>query len=82
MDIKRIGAFVEYVLRPMSDDIRSVVEELKTLGWPISEALVRETSLLWAKALIQRELVRATSYIIITTCICLASAYVLTHYPG
>ena len=67
---ERIGAFVEYVARPLAEDICLILEKAKELNLPITEDLVKKVGTGLAVSHFVGEIIRAITYIIITGIIC------------
>ena len=67
---EKIQAFLEYVIRPLTDDIRQILEKLKELNLPISEKLITDTlnSLIYTH--ITTEIIRWITYVTITSIVC------------
>ena len=70
MNEQRIAAFVEYVLRPLSEDWRVILEQLKSLNIGITQDTVRRTALTLGLWHLIGESIRAISYIMVTWVIC------------
>ena len=77
MTPERIGAFVEYVLRPLSEDWRLILERLRELNLPLSDGVLRDTAKAIVTTHLVHELIRAATYIIITGLVCHAVIRVL-----
>ena len=67
---QRIAAFVEYVLRPLSEDWRLILEQLKSMNVGLTPRLIKQTCLVLGCWHLIGELVRAASYIAVTWLIC------------
>ena len=67
---ERMGAFIEYVLRPMTEDIRVILEKAKELNLPITEELVKKVGFGLVISHLISEIIRAITYITITYIIC------------
>ena len=78
MTPERIGAFVEYILRPICEDIRVVCEKLKELNLPLSEETVRRTVILHGRYHLIGELIRAVCYLSISALVCLTCVLILS----
>lgn len=70
MDESRIAAFVEYVLRPLSEDWRLILEQLKSLNIGITQQTVKQTCFALGLWHLVSECIRALCYIIITWIAC------------
>ena len=73
IDARQVAAFTEYVLRPMSDDWRQIVEKLQQLNLPISEALIRECATRLVAVRLIQEVIRAVTYIVIVGVVCITA---------
>ena len=78
MTLERIGAFVEYVARPLTEDIRIIFERAKDLNLPISEKLIKQVGLSLGLWHLTGEIIRAISYAAITWIVCETVIVVLT----
>ena len=67
---ERIGAFIEYTLRPLTGDIREILDALKMLSPPLSERLIRQACVGVLLAHLAGELLRAITYITVTGVVC------------
>ena len=70
MTPERIGAFVEYILRPICEDIRIICEKLKELNLPLSEETIRRSIVLLGRYHLLGECIRAVCYVVICGMIC------------
>lgn len=70
MDETRIAAFTEYVLRPLSEDWRLILEQLKSLNIGLTQDTIKETCFALGLWHLTGEIIRATTYVIITIVIC------------
>ena len=70
MDETRIAAFCEYVLRPLSEDWRLILEQLKSLNIGITQDTIKETCFALGLWHLTGEIIRAITYILITIVIC------------
>lgn len=66
----RIAAFFEYVLRPLTEDIRLILEQLKYLNIGITQDTIKKTTFALGLWHLCGELIRAASYIAVTWVIC------------
>ena len=66
----RVAAFVEYVARPLVEDIRLILEQLKSLNIGITDALIKDAVLGLGCWHLLGELIRAGTYLGVTWCIC------------
>ena len=66
----RVAAFTEYVLRPMTEDIRIIIEQVKELDFPITPGLIQSTAMALGLWHLAGEIIRALSYLGITWIIC------------
>ena len=78
VSVERIGAFVEYILRPMTDDIRRILEYLKQLDLPITETTIKRGLLVLIGSHLFVECLRAGTYIVIALIVCRAVIVVLS----
>ena len=78
IDARQIAAFTEYVLRPMSDDWRQILEKLQQLNLPISDSLIRECAKRLVQVRLIQEVIRAITYIVIVGVVCLTIRWVLS----
>ena len=70
MNEQRIAAFVEYVLRPLSEDWRIIIEKVKELDFPITPGLIQRTAMALGLWHMCGEVIRAISYVAVTWLIC------------
>lgn len=70
MDETRIAAFTEYVLRPLSEDWRLILEQLKSLNIGITQETIKETCFALGLWHLIGEIIRAVTYVVITIVIC------------
>ena len=70
MNEQRIAAFVEYVLRPLSEDWRIILEQVKALDFPITSGLIQQTAMALGLWHLFGEVIRAISYVAVTWIIC------------
>ena len=66
----RVGAFVEYVLRPLTEDIRQILEQLRALNIGITQQTVKDVTLTLGLWHLAGEVIRALSYIVIVWLVC------------
>lgn len=66
----RMAAFVEYVLRPLSEDWRIILEKVKELNVPITEQIIQQTVRGLGIWHVIGESIRAISFILMTWIIC------------
>ena len=69
-DPKPIAAFIEYVVRPMSEDWRLIVEKLKELNVPLSPDLIRYVTFWSCITHVFLESLRLLCYVGITWLVC------------
>jgi hypothetical protein len=72
MNEQRIAAFVEYVLRPLSEDWRVILEQVKSLDIGLTQETIKVTAFALGLWHLGGEIIRAVSYILITWLICQA----------
>ena len=66
----RIQAFVEYVLRPLSEDWRQILEELRSLNIGLTAETVKDVAFALGLWHLTGELIRACSYVAIAWLVC------------
>ena len=66
----RIAAFVEYVIRPLSEDWRLIIQELKSLNIGITQDTLKQVTFALGLWHLMGEIIRACSYIAVTWVIC------------
>lgn len=67
---KPIGAFLEYTIRPLLDEFKWLLEELKTRGIEINESNIRHTFNSLINAYFKIVIVKAIQYVLIAGVIC------------
>ena len=70
MNAQRIATFIEYVLRPLSEDWRLILEQLKSLNIGLTQDTIKQTCFALGCWHLLGELLRAGSYIAVTWIIC------------
>ena len=70
MNDQRIAAFVEYVLRPLSDDWRQIMEQVRSLNIGITQETIRRTCFALGLWHLTGEVIRAVCYVVITWIVC------------
>ena len=70
MEETRIAAFTEYVLRPLTEDVRLIIEQLKSLNIGITQETIKDTCFALGLWHLTGEVIRAVTYIFITIVIC------------
>ena len=73
---ERVGAFVEYVLRPLSEDWRAILDQLKSLNIGITQQTVKEVTFALGLWHLAGEVVRAVTYIVVVMLVCNAVVHV------
>ena len=68
--LKQVAAFMEYVLRPMSDDIKTIISDLKDLDLPLTEDLIRQIVKTCLATHIILELIKWAVYVTVTWMVC------------
>ena len=76
MNLERIGAFLEYVMRPMVEDWRAILEQLKSLNIGITQQTVKEVTFALGLWHLAGEVVRAVTYIVVVMLVCNAVVHV------
>ena len=66
----RVAAFAEYVLRPLTDDIRQILEQLRSLNIGITQQTVKEVTMALGLWHLAGEVIRAISYVVIVWLVC------------
>lgn len=70
MNLERIGAFVEYVVRPLSEDWRQILEQLRSLNIGITQQTIKEMTVALGVWHLAGEVIRAVSYVVIVWLVC------------
>ena len=70
MDLKTVGAFVEYVGRPLLEDARIVLEKLEALKLPIERADAERAVKVFIGLHLAVEVLRAMTYIVVAWLVC------------
>ena len=70
MNLERIGAFTEYVIRPMTEDIRQILEQLRSLNIGITQQTVKDVTFALGLWHLMGEVIRAISYVAIAWLVC------------
>ena len=73
---ERVGAFVEYVLRPLSEDWRAILDQLKSLNIGITQQTVKEVTFALGLWHLAGEVLRAFTYIVVVMLVCNAVVHV------
>ena len=76
MNPERIGAFLEYVMRPLSEDWRAILDQLKSLNIGITQQTVKEVTFALGLWHLAGELLRAITYIVVVMLVCNAVVHV------
>ena len=66
MDSRVLGAFIEYVLRPITQDIRGILDRLQELNLIITERTIRRVTIGLGILYLGRELIRFITYLGVT----------------
>lgn len=77
IDVKPFGAIVEYVLKPILDDMREVIELMERNSIPAKDM----ANLAW-KLFIFDKLVTLVNTVIVTGLICWTLLHILSHSPS
>ena len=77
MSLERWGAFLEYVIRPMSEDWRQILDQLKSLNIGITQQTVKEVTFALGLWHLGGEVLRAVTYIVVVWMVCQAVVLVL-----
>lgn len=67
---ERIGAFIEYTLRPLTEDIKIICEKLKELDIKLNETSIRKVLRILVTGHLVSEFLRTLTYIIISGMAC------------
>lgn len=70
MDETRIAAFTEYVLRPLVEDWRKILEELRSLNIGITQQTVKQACFALGLWHVLGEVIRAVCYVLIVWIVC------------
>ena len=65
-----MAAFVEYVLRPLSEDWRLILEKVKELDLPLTPDLIQRTAMALGLWHVLGEVIRAVCYVAVTWIVC------------
>ena len=77
MSLDRVAAFTEYVFRPLTNDIRQILEQLRSLNIGITQETVKEVTFALGLWHLTGEVIRAVSYVVIVWMVCQAVVHVL-----
>ena len=66
----RMAVFVEYVLRPLSEDWRLILEKVKELDLPLTPDLIQRTAMALGLWHVLGEAIRAVCYVAVTWIVC------------
>lgn len=69
-NLERVGAFVEYVIRPLSEDWKVILDQLKALNIGVTPELLKQTTIALGLWHLAGELLRALCYITIVVIVC------------
>lgn len=67
---QRVAAFIEYVVRPLSEDWRLILQEAKALNIGVTQQTVKEITIALSLWHLTGEILRAITYIAITWLVC------------
>ena len=70
MNPERIGAFIEYVMRPLSEDWRAILDQVKSLNIGITQQTVKEVTFALGLWHLAGEVLRAVTYIVVVGMVC------------
>ena len=70
MTPERIGAFIEYVMRPLTEDVKLILEQVKSLNIGLTQETIKETCFALGLWHLGGEVIRAVCYILITWIVC------------
>lgn len=77
MSADRVAAFVEYVVRPLVEDWRVILEQVKSLNIGLTQETIKETCFALGLWHLTGEVIRAVSYVVIVWMVCQAVVSVL-----
>ena len=81
MNAQRIAAFIEMVLRPLSEDWRLILEQLKSLNIGLTQETIKQTCFALGCWHLLGEIIRACSYVAVTWVNCETLKVVWLHSP-
>lgn len=70
LDDNRIRAFIEYVARPLVEDVRLILDQLKSLKIGLTQDTIKQTCYALGLWHLAGEVIRAICYITITWIVC------------
>lgn len=79
MNPEKLAAFIDYVCRPMIEDIRKILDRVESLKLPINRQMLESVATRLILIHLLSTLIQAISYVIITGIVCRAATLVLTH---
>ena len=74
----RLAAFVEYVARPLTDDLKQILEQLNTLGFRYDSEVLLTAARQLILCHIGLEVLRNVVYLLMTSLICWTAWRVLS----
>mgnify|MGYP007031184098 FL=1 len=77
MSLDRVAAFIEYIVRPLSEDWKRILEEARSLNIGITQQTVKEVTFALGLWHLTGEVIRAVSYVVIVWMVCQAVVHVL-----
>lgn len=82
MDPKRLGAFVEYCLRPLAEDVREILALVDRLQLPLEKEFLKSLASYFITMRIFQEILRYASYLAITWIVSVHVCDLLSRHPG
>lgn len=77
MELRQLAAFCEYVVRPMSEDWRTILEKVQELKLPLHPELIRDIVAWCLVTHVLLEVVKWAVYVSITWLVCRTVVQVL-----
>ena len=77
MNLERWGAFLEHVIRPMSEDWKQILSELRSLNIGLTQQTVKEVTFALGLWHLTGEVIRAATYVVVVWMVCQAVVLVL-----
>ena len=70
LNMERIGAFIEYVMRPLTEDIRAILDQVKSLNIGITQETVKKVTFALGLWHVTGEVIRAVTYMVVVWMVC------------
>ena len=77
MNLERWGAFLEHVIRPMSEDWKQILSELRNLNIGLTQQTVKDVTFAIGLWHLTGEVIRAATYVVVVWMVCQAVVLVL-----